>query len=77
MNWSALMWWRPPCLLRPVIVNLVSDPEHALKGVLWQCRGAWLVLKDATVLKAGSPALKVDGEVVIYRSNVAFIEVLP
>ena len=69
-------WWRPPCLLRLVIVNLAND-DTAFKGVLWQSRGAWLVLKDVSIVKTGMAPAQVDGEVVVHRANVAFVQVLP
>jgi hypothetical protein len=59
-----------------VIVNLQSDSDTALRGVLWQSRGAWLVLREVVMLKVNTPQTPVDGEVVIHRSNVAFIQVL-
>lgn len=72
-----LCWWRPPCLLRTVIVNQIGSSETALRGVLWQSRGAWLTLKEPALLQENQPATAVDGEIVIHRSNVAFIQVLP
>lgn len=60
-----------------MLVNLVSDRDSALRGVLWQSRGPWLVLRDVTALKSGTPPTSVDGDVVIHRANVAFIQVLP
>lgn len=75
--WRWLCWWRPPCLLRTVIVNQIGGSESALRGVLWESRGAWLTLKEASVLQENKPATAVDGEIVIHRSNVAFIQVLP
>lgn len=70
------MWWnRPPCLLRSVLVNLKHDADSALRGVLWQARGPWLVLRDVTAIKAGAAPTPVDGEVVIHRENVAFLQV--
>jgi hypothetical protein len=71
------MWWRPPCLLRGVLVTLVSDSETAFKGVLWRSRGPWLVLRDVSIIKARTAPLLVDGEVVIHRANLAFLQVLP
>ena len=71
------MWWRPPCLLRSVLVNLVSDHDSALRGVLWQSRGPWLVLRDVSVIKPQAAPTPVDGDVVIHRSNVAFLQVFP
>jgi hypothetical protein len=74
MRW--LLFWRPPCLLRSVIVNLKSDPESAIKGVLWSARGPWLTFKECSLLKPGQTT-SVDGDVVLHRSNVAFLQVLP
>lgn len=73
------MWWfdRPPCLLRSVLVNFVHDHDSALRGVLWQSRGPWLVLRDVTAIKPNQPPTIVDGDVVIHRSNVAFLQVFP
>jgi hypothetical protein len=58
-------------------VNFVHDPDSALRGVLWQARGAWLVLRDVSALKANSQPVTLDGEVVIHRSQVAFLQVVP
>lgn len=72
--WSWLTG-APPCVLRSVLVNLVTDRDTALRGVLWQSRGPWLVLRDASLIKPGDSPLVIDGDVVIHRSNVAFIQV--
>ena len=72
-----LLFWRPPCLLRACILNLKSDPTSAIKGVLWSSRGQWLTFKDCAILKAGQPPAQMDGETVIHRDNVAFLQVLP
>jgi len=74
MHW--LLWWRPPCLLRSVILNLKDDPANAVKGVLWSARGSWLTLRDCSLLRPAGPT-KIDGEIVVHRSNVAFLQVLP
>jgi hypothetical protein len=73
---ASLLFWRPPCVLRTVVVNLKSDPEIALRGVLWRYRGAWLVLRDASILRAAAGASPVDGDVVVHRSNVAYMQAL-
>ena len=73
MRW----WWQPPCLLRSVVVNLKAG-EDSIQGVLWTTRGPWLVIRQPLLLRAGqSDATTVDGEVVIHRSNVSFVQVLP
>jgi hypothetical protein len=76
-NGSALTFWRPPCLLRAVIVNLKDDPTTALKGVLWATRGPWFTLRSASLLKPNVPPTPIDGDVVVHRTNVAFFQVLP
>jgi hypothetical protein len=75
MRW--LCFWRPPCVLKTVIVNLSDDPSTALQGVLWAVRGPWLTLRDAAVLKGGLPPTRTDGEVIVHRSNVSFLQVVP
>jgi hypothetical protein len=52
----------------------VSDDDTAIKGVLWRTRGAWLVLRDCSLVKAGAAPLPMDGEIVIHRTNVAFLQ---
>jgi hypothetical protein len=72
----SLFWWRPPCLLRTVIVNLKDDPSMAIRGVLWSTRGQWLVFRDPALLKSGAPT-PLDGEVIVHRTNLSFLQVLP
>lgn len=74
MGW--LCFWRPPCLLRSVIVNRKHDPETAIKGVLWSARGPWLTFKDCSLLKERLTT-PLDGEVVLHRDAVDFLQVLP
>jgi hypothetical protein len=59
-----------------VIVNL-TEKDTAIQGVLWSSRGAWLTIRDAKLLIShGSPA-PIDGEIVLHRDKVAFLQVLP
>lgn len=74
---SAVTWWRPPCLLRRVLVNLTTDKDTALRGVLWRTRGPWLVLRQVELLKPQTKPTLMDGDVIVHRSHVAFIQVLP
>jgi hypothetical protein len=71
-----LLWWRPPCLLRAVLVNLIEDKDTALKGVLWQSHGPWLVMRDVAIVRPGLAPTPMDGEVIVHRRNVAFVQVL-
>jgi hypothetical protein len=67
----------PPCLLRQVIVNLKSDDAVALQGVLWGSRGPWLTLRKVSALRISGGTTPMDGEVVVHRQNVAFLQVVP
>jgi len=73
--WHLLTWWRPPCLYRSVNVNLKD--ETLLRGVLWQARGPWLVLRDAALIQEGSALVPMIGDVVIHRDNLSFLQVRP
>jgi hypothetical protein len=73
------MWrpFAPPCLYHSVVVHLIAERDTAIQGVLWQSRGAWWVLKKAYVLKPGVDPERADGDnVVVHRSNVAFVQVM-
>ena len=79
--WSWLTWWRPPCILRSVIVILKDDPTMSLRGVLWSVRGPWYTLKNASLLRksADSPHAAIveepsDGDLIIHRSNVSYLQ---
>ena len=74
MRW--LWWWQPPCLLRPIIVNLKDDPTTAIQGVLWSSRGTWFTIRKPELLKAGTTPTPMDGDVVVHRSNVSFFQVI-
>lgn len=65
--------WRRTAVRKRVVVNLA---DSAFSGVLWAKRGPLLVLRDAKLMHPGSPAVPVDGEVVIERSRVQFVQVL-
>jgi hypothetical protein len=70
-------WWRrPPFLLRMVIVNLKDDPTLAIRGLVWDVRGEWIVLRDAELLKSGVEPARLAGEsAIVSRENVSFFQV--
>lgn len=75
-----MLWpWtiRPPCVLRTVICNRRDDPSIAIRGVLWATVGPWWTLRNAQLLRAASEPTPVDGEIVVHRDNIAFVQVLP
>lgn len=59
---------------RQVVVNLASG--RSFRAVLWAKRGPLLVLRDATLMEAGQ-TVSVDGEVVVERRTVEWMQVLP
>lgn len=61
-------------LLREVVVNL--DDNTSIRGVLWQQRGPLLVLKNAVLLVPSGTPTPLDGEAIIERSRVVFIQAL-
>ena len=60
--------------LRRVIVNTKTD--RSFRGVIWRKRAGYLVLRDVEMLKPRGETVRVDGEVLIERSNVDFIQVV-
>ena len=55
----------------------LKTEDSAVRGVLWRSRGAWLTVRGASVLKPDGSAAPLDGEVVIHRSEVLFLQALP
>ncbi|WP_431980017.1 hypothetical protein [Streptomyces qinglanensis] len=70
---AVVFWWRRTAVRKRVVVNLA---DKAFSGVLWAKRGPLLVLRDAELLEAGREPQRVDGEVVIERAKVEFMQVL-
>lgn len=60
-------------LCQRVLVNL--EDGRAFAGVLYDRRGPLLVLRDAQLIEPGAEPTAVDGEVLIERPKVAFIQV--
>jgi small nuclear ribonucleoprotein (snRNP)-like protein len=58
---------------RRVIVNM-KDDRTGFEGVFWRQAGALIVLKDAYMLRRGEEPIPLDGEVIIERADVAFIQ---
>jgi hypothetical protein len=65
-----------PRLRRRCIVNLRGDGIDTIEGVLWTRRGRWLVLKDARLLHRDDPPVPADGEILIDRDQINFLQVL-
>lgn len=58
---------------KEVIVN--TKTNKSFKGILWRMNPAFLVLKNTKLLD-GKEIIPVDGEVVILRGEVDFIQVI-
>lgn len=70
------MWpFRRYPVLREAIVNLKGG-DTAFRGVMWEQRGGYLVLRNARLLKGKGEPMPVDGEVAIPAANVEFIQVV-
>lgn len=64
--------WRR--LVRKRVV--VNQDGRAFAGVLWQQLGPLLVLRNAELLQPGAEPQPMDGEVVIERSTVHFVQIV-
>ncbi|MFD8919449.1 hypothetical protein [Streptomyces sp. NPDC059569] len=51
-------------------------PDKAFTGILWAKRGPLLVLKDVVLMQHGAADTPMDGEVIVERSRVDFIQVM-
>lgn len=67
------VWQRRLMVRRRVLVQLRSG--RAVNGVLWQRRGRSLVLKSAELFEPGSDPTPMDGDVVLDREQVEFVQV--
>lgn len=59
---------------RKVILN--TKKERAFRGILWKCALRYVVMRQVEMLKPGGEAVHMDGELVVFREDVDFIQVL-
>lgn len=71
----AVVLWpaRRLAVRRRVVVNLLSG--RAFDGVLWARSGRLLVLRGARMLEPGEAPRPLDGDVVLERDQVEFVQV--
>lgn len=69
---SRLFAWRR-LVRRRALVSLTSG--RAFRGIVWARRGPLLVMRDVWLLEPGVEPVQVDGEVVIERCKVEFMQV--
>ena len=60
-----------PCL-QEGIVNLKNGTSF--RGVIWQRKAGFLVLREAKLLKGRGEAVPVDGEVLVAEHDIEFIQ---
>ena len=73
----GLLWWqtRMPAVRRRVLINCVDDT--AIRGVLTEARGEWLTVQQGELLRPDQPPAALDGQTLLLRSKVLFLQVLP
>lgn len=64
--------FRKVLLLRTVVVNLTNGTT--ISGVLYRDPGNLLVLKNATYYEPGAKPTPLDGDTVIDRAQVLFVQ---
>lgn len=67
-------WFRPYPVLERVIVN--TRTEKAFRGLVWRLRRRYLVLREVEMIRPGGETVPVEGEMLIERANVDFIQVV-
>lgn len=70
------MGWRRWPICKRVLVNL--DDGKAFDGILYARRGPLLILREARLIEPGAEQpVAVDGEVIVERPRVSFMQVQP
>ena len=57
-----------------VVVNLLDD--QAITGVLWRRHMELVVLKSAELVQPGREPVRMDGDVIVERKRINWIQVL-
>lgn len=66
--------YRRFCYSRRVIVNM--DDGTSVEGLFWRKAGQVLVLKQATYLEPGAEPVTLDGDFLVERARVLFIQIV-
>lgn len=72
--WVALRVRNDRLALRKRVLVALLDGK-AMNGILWARRGRLVVLRDVTLIEPGTSPVSMDGEVIIDRSRVDFVQV--
>ena len=75
--WHAIdvFWSRRLVVRRRVLVQL--DTGRAVVGTLWTTKAHRVVVKGAELFEPGSEPTRMDGDVVIERARVEYIQAVP
>lgn len=71
----ARSWYKRVVLHHRILVSKLNGT--AIDGVLWDEAGPLIVLKGARLLEPGADPVEIDGEVIVERSAIDFVQVLP
>jgi hypothetical protein len=69
------MRWRRWPVCKRVLVNM--DDGRAFDGILYARRGPLLILRQAKLIELGGESIDVEGEIIVERPRVSFIQVQP
>lgn len=71
-----MTWFGTPYpVARRVIVT--SKTGQSYRGILWERKADYLVLREPELLRERAEALTMVGETMIYLANVEYLQVLP
>jgi len=70
-----LQWSRRLIVRRRVLVQL--DTGRAVVGTLWSTKANRVVVKSAELFEPGSEPTRMDGDVVVERARVEYIQAVP
>lgn len=70
-----VVWSRRLVVRRRVLVQL--DTGRAVVGTLWSTKASRVVVKSAELFEPGSEPTRMDGDVVIERARVEYIQAVP
>jgi small nuclear ribonucleoprotein (snRNP)-like protein len=69
---ADLLWARRLVVRRRVLVQL--DTGRAVVGTLWSTKAHRVVIKNAQLLEPGNEPTHMDGDVVIERARVEYVQ---
>lgn len=75
---GVLVWvWRPERIMRRQVrrrVLVTLKDGQAFSGVLWVADRRLVVLKDAAMVVDGGQPVPIDGEVLLHREDISFVQ---